>query len=379
MNNKPLTITLFFTHGISLKNWFEMGLLDREIELYNRLIEKFNVKVQFFTYGDHSDLRFKDKLGKIKLFPVYERLKKPSIKLLVFFQTLIIPWVYRDIIKKSDIIKSNQLIGAWVPVVIKIFFQKPVIIRCGYEFYKNYLSLNGKNFNSLFFRLISKIIYYFSTHIWLSSYEASKFIQKVFKVSSSKITVLPNWINTQKFCPKDRQKKKNTILFVGRFHKEKNLKLLLESLIGLNQTLDVIGFGSPNSEIIEIIKINGLDVNFLGSFSNDKMPEIYNNYSIYIICSRYEGNPKTLLEAMSCGLSVIGTNVSGIREVIDHKKNGFLVKSDPQSLKKALIELISNKNFATELGLKARQSIVEKNSIEKYTETEYLLYKSLLK
>ena len=60
------------------------------------------------------------------------------------------------------------------------------------------------------------------------------------------------------------------------------------------------------------------------------MPQYYNRCKVYVLCSLYEGNPKTLLEAMACGCAVVGTNVLGIQEIIRHQENGLLVPEQPE-------------------------------------------------
>ena len=49
------TITLFFTYGVSLKTWSETRLLQRETRIYQELMKRFGVQVQFLTYGDATD------------------------------------------------------------------------------------------------------------------------------------------------------------------------------------------------------------------------------------------------------------------------------------------------------------------------------------
>ena len=69
-------------------------------------------------------------------------------------------------------------------------------------------------------------------------------------------------------------------------------------------------------------KLN-VKINFLGRKPINKIPKILNKYSVYVICSKIEGNVKTLLEAMACELICIGSNVEGINNIISNKKNGF--------------------------------------------------------
>ena len=108
----------------------------------------------------------------------------------------------------------------------------------------------------------------------------------------------------------------------------------------------------------------GLNVRFIGKVPNDKMPGIYQTYPIYIICSRYEGNPKSLLEAMSCGCAVIGTNVPGIQGIIEHEINGLLVKSDAKSLREAVLDLIKDKKKRERLAENACYYVRNTHSIK---------------
>ena len=66
-----MRITLFFTYGASLKTWADAGLLKREVHLYHELMKKYNIEVQFLTYGNESDRQWEADIQGIKLLPVY--------------------------------------------------------------------------------------------------------------------------------------------------------------------------------------------------------------------------------------------------------------------------------------------------------------------
>ncbi len=59
-----LRLILFFTRGVSLRNWDKWGTFDREVALYQRLQER-GVQVSFVTYGDSKDLRLYPKIAKL--------------------------------------------------------------------------------------------------------------------------------------------------------------------------------------------------------------------------------------------------------------------------------------------------------------------------
>ena len=61
------------------------------------------------------------------------------------------------------------------------------------------------------------------------------------------------------------------------------------------------------------------------------LAELYNLLDFYFICSREEGGPKGLIEAMSCGVTVIANNVGMVDTLINNKKNGYIVDFKPES------------------------------------------------
>jgi glycosyltransferase involved in cell wall biosynthesis len=88
--------------------------------------------------------------------------------------------------------------------------------------------------------------------------------------------------------------------------------------------------------------------------------------------------PKTLLEAMACGLAVIGTNIDGTREVIKHGENGILCETDPKSIREAIVRVIEDEGLKQTLGINARKTIEQRFSLEKLTDKELGLYVKLL-
>ena len=121
----------------------------------------------------------------------------------------------------------------------------------------------------------------------------------------------------------------------------------------------------------------GLDIQFLGRLPNHRLPALYRSHPVYVICSKYEGNPKTLLEAMSCGCAVIGTNVPGIREVIEHEKSGLLVEESVDSLRSAILRLMDDEGLRIRLGKEARRQIMAENSLEAAIQQELNVYQEL--
>lgn len=91
------------------------------------------------------------------------------------------------------------------------------------------------------------------------------------------------------------------------------------------------------------IKLHGVEKQtFLKSFRLDEMPSVYKGSDMFVLPSENETFGQVFIEAMSCGLPVIGTKVGGIPEIISDSYNGYLVAPDDPSILAQRIESIIN-------------------------------------
>ena len=107
------------------------------------------------------------------------------------------------------------------------------------------------------------------------------------------------------------------------------------------------------------------------------MPDYFNSHSIYVMTSKYEGNPKSLIEAMSSGCVVIVSNIENNKEIVAHEHNGFLMEKDISSLASIISYVEKNpkiSTYITENGL----SFINKNYLlSNLVEKEYEDYEKL--
>lgn len=379
-SKKLFHITLFFTYGVSLKKWAEDGILSREIILYKKLIEK-GIEVTFFTYGDRSDFEFGEKLQGITVLPAYTIIKKPKIKLFGFIQSFILPLYFGKYSKNVNLYKTNQMWGAWAPLLAKFLYRKPLLLRCGYEAYRNDVRRGASFLHRTFLFLVSLMTYHIADKVHISSNTDAAYIKRKFFVNTSKIIVFPNFIDTDNFRPRNnhKYKKKNRLLFVGRLSYQKNLFNLLEAFEGVSYGLDIIGDGDLKSSLEEYVSCHDVDINFLGKFPNETLSKVIIDYPVFILPSLYENNPKSLLEAMACGCAVIGTRVEGIKDIIRHMGNGYLCDKDAESIRQAIQVVIEDESLRSKIGKQARLDVIKYNSLDRIVEKEISAYKSLFK
>lgn len=380
---------LLFTYRNSIEIWQRSGLLSREIALYQKL-QINNHKFSFVTFGNNEDLKYKKQLKNINIIPVSNLLKSRNKKIR-FLRSLLIPLILKGQFKNVDIIKTNQLRGSWIACVAKLLYRKKIIIRGGYEYFRDFVenhSIFGKG-NYLIYTLkylkvylLEFIAYQLADAIVLSSDSDIEFIIGKFKLRRkiNRIFHFFNYIDTDRFKPMDIEKKDKHVLYIGRLFNRKNVTNLVMAFKHLKDfTLDIIGKGSSRQELEDLTKKYHINVNFLGSFPNNSLPKIINQYQIFILPSYYEGNPKVLLEAMSCGLACIGTNVRGINNILKHNQNGFLCELDSGSIKNAILDLYNNIKLRDKIGKNARDFIINNCSLTAISKKENLLYKRIFK
>lgn len=368
MNLKNKNLGFLMTRNMSLNIWDTLGIIDRELKPYKELAKHFNA-IYIFSYGSNDNI-FSSHLPSNVII-----ISKPK-----FFNNLLysflLPLINRKIFKKLDIIKTNQMDGSWSAVFAKKFFSIKIVVRCGYE----WLYTLEKSHKSFFKKIIAKNVENFAysnaDKIILTSEEIRKFVLRNFKVNNSIIDVIQNYIDINLFKPINISKERNRIIFIGRLEPEKNLVNLFNSLVGVNATLVVIGNGSLRYELEKLSKENNLNVIFMGNIPQLSIPDELNKSQLFILPSLYEGNPKALLEAMSCGLPCIGTSVEGILSVINHGENGFICNTDPESLRKSINFLLENKGVCDKLGHNARAYVEENNSLQGFINKELHIYKS---
>ncbi|MFX0022751.1 MAG: glycosyltransferase [Candidatus Hermodarchaeota archaeon] len=365
---KSKNLAFFFTKGLSLAQWDEKGILLREIEIYNRLAKYFNI-IYFFTYGDRNEFKYKDQLEpNIRIIP---NSKKMNSNL----YSLIIPMIYRRILSRCHFLKTNQMNGAWT-AFLSSYFKGKFILRTGYS-WSLFVKEGGKNpLIQKTIRMIEKIMYKSCDQAIVSSKQDFHYIAKNYGININKLNIIPNSVNTEIFKPLPKIKYENRILYVGRLEKQKNLVNLVKSLTNLSLTLDIIGEGSLKSDILRISKLFDVKINFLGLISNYKLPNIINRYKIFVLPSYYEGMPKSLLEAMSCGLACIVTKIPSIKEVIIEKKTGLFTKSYfPKDIRETILGLQQSKKLQNKLGRNAHDFIEKHHSIQNIIKLELLIYK----
>jgi glycosyltransferase involved in cell wall biosynthesis len=181
-----------------------------------------------------------------------------------------------------------------------------------------------------------------------------------------KIIYIPNGIPPEFFDLKKQANEENKVLFLGRIAQKKKIETIIESIPYLKDKKLVIEIVGPEeTNYLNSLKklIDKLDVGNRIIFS----PAVYDlrkkiakidSCKIYVLASRVEGMPQSLIEAMSRAKIAIGSDSIAIRDIIKDKQNGYLFEFDnPKSLAEKINMFQNNKK----IGMEARKSVEKFN------------------
>ncbi|WP_347272951.1 glycosyltransferase [Candidatus Kuenenia sp.] len=215
------------------------------------------------------------------------------------------------------------------------------------------------------------------------------------------VSVIPNGCPIDKFKPYPKKEARkffniatsaNVILFGADsvVNKRKGFVYLLKSLNNLiyneKQNILLITFGHIPDNILINIKY---PVKNFGHVSDQKqLSIIYSMADLFVITSLEDNLPNTVLESMACGTPVVGFNIGGIPDMIEHKETGYLAKpKDIDDLTKGINWIISSSE-ETKLNLskKCRKKVeelyaleIQANNYRKLYEELYEKHQSILK
>ncbi len=177
------------------------------------------------------------------------------------------------------------------------------------------------------------------------------------------------------------------VVTAARLVSIKNLNMLVEAVRLLDKkdrnrsfTVSIFGDGEMRESLEKQVKDYSLGgrVRFHGHYN--EIYSVFNAADVFTLTSHHEGLPMSLLEAMSLGAIPVCTAVGGMKEVISHRENGFLVElGDNEKLADVLELIMNNEDKMEKIRDNAIRTISERYSLQKATTQLAELYENILK
>ena len=194
---------------------------------------------------------------------------------------------------------------------------------------------------SLWQKLFDNFLSNFTDLILAVSSEVADFTAKQEKINSKKIRVLKQIsdLSTKGLFNRDNLRQQLDIpqealvaLTIGRFSPEKAQYRIIDLADLINKKEDhnvyfvIVGYGKLENELKEKVKSKNLE-KFVKIIIDPKNAKEYLTIGdIFLLTSDREGLPIAMLEAMNAGLACLAPDIGGIKDILRHEENGWLVK-----------------------------------------------------
>lgn len=190
--------------------------------------------------------------------------------------------------------------------------------------------------------------------------EVRKTIVSFYGLKEEAVPMIFNGVDLTKCCPKTEYalSKPAVLLHIGRFNEQKNHKGILEAFSEILKTapnciLQLIGDGDLRDETETYAQTLGIrdKVAFLGNRTN--VYPFLQAADIFLMPSKFEGMPMTIIEAMGTGLPIVASAVGGVPDMLEAGKSGMLVSCEPEKVAQAVLQLLQQKELREKLGTNA--------------------------
>jgi glycosyltransferase involved in cell wall biosynthesis len=223
--------------------------------------------------------------------------------------------------------------------------------------------------------------------ICVSDFTRSQLMAQVTEQHWDKLRVIRCGVNPDEFAPHRVDATGDfALVTVARLTQGKGHGVLLEALRelrdrGLAVRLILVGDGPKRSELEALARKLGIEsaITFVGAVGREDVHEYYRAADAFCLPSFHEGVPVVLMEAMALELPVIATDVMGIRELVEHERNGLLVRPGRSDiLAAALQQLIVDADLRRRLGAAGRETVLQTFDIRRSAAEIHAAFEELL-
>ncbi len=350
-NNKINKIIIFYPA-------YEKGGATKILENLINFFTSKKININLISCNaKYSDFTYKDK---------YFKITKPKSKLQsIFFQrilfTLSVLKVYfREIVKndKNTIIFSMQ--SHLLPVIIGRILNKKIIVRNSEDPF-GATRFADNRFYALLIFLTKFLSFNLANGIITNSTTSLKSIS-FFLFNKRKVILIfnPYLKKINNIIPK--KNKKNFMLAIGRFTKQKNFLFLINTFNLFvkkydNYNLTLVGSGKDEKKITHMISKLGLKKKIRVLKWTKNLTNNFKNSKFFILPSLYEGSPNILIDTIDSGIPCIASDCSGVKDILMNGKIGIVYnKTSKIDLLESMIKMHNNFNFYQKKSIKYMNS-----------------------
>ncbi|MFA5859805.1 MAG: glycosyltransferase family 4 protein [Elusimicrobiota bacterium] len=214
--------------------------------------------------------------------------------------------------------------------------------------------------------------------------------------NSDNIAVIPNGVDTKKFAPADEgQKKKLRVtlglpaedklfIYTGRLQPGKGLEFMVKTWKNVlikdsTAKLLIVGDGVLIDELKNLADECGITNNVIFTGRVNDVPDYLRAADVFVTASKGEGMSNALLEALSCGIPAVVTDIPANTVLVKNRVNGLVYSIDDTEMFVNIVNrLMSEAGLSQKLGTAAHESVLAKYSVDTVTQQYIQYYKKLV-
>ena len=360
----------------------EEGIGNYVYGLSTKLIEKGH-KVTIITRGNWNKTEREVIDGieiiKVRFIPLYP--------FYIHLHGIFVNKIFRSLESHIDVVHVHTPLSPFIKTSL------PLITTIHTSILTNIRSIEVINFRSIIERIMGRFVSYpieskllkRSDMITTVSHHVAQELRE-YGVNPNEVTVIGNGVDETIFTPIKNKTEDKYILYTGRLGYRKGLFDLIDCGKYICEKYPDVTFVIPGKGALlgKLQKrVEEIDLQerfkFLGYVDRERLVNLYQNATIHVIPSHYEGLPTVLLEAMACGLPVVATAVSGNLDVISSGENGILISpKKPKEMADAVSMLLDDDEMRRRLGKAARRTIEERYTWDCICDTILKCYTQIL-
>ena len=342
-----------------------------------RWIEYYSTK----GYDIHLITNYFDDYHKCKVHVVDYKLWKLS----PLFKAVTIRKIINDI--KPDIVHGHQVTPFGLYGYLSGF--KPFVLTA----WGSDILITPKE--SLFIKYLTKLVLKNADLITCDGLNSKEAIEKMN--CNLDVKVIYHGVNTNLFNPnvkdhsveeKSHLENSSTVISIRNLYPIYDIATLIESIPHIIEQVPstkflIAGVGSEENNLKALVKKLEVDdfVSFIGSIEHSDLPQYLSSADVYVSTSLSDGGiANSTLEAMSCGLAPVVTDIGDNKLWIRNGINGYVIPiKNPELLADKIVYLLKNKNLRMKFGEINRKLVEEKADYNKEMEKMEYLYNDLIK
>lgn len=275
---------------------------------------------------------------------------------------------------KPDLIHTQTFFGTGMEALAASRALRVPLVGTNHTAIKSFLIYNPIKTKWMDNLIVKYVNWYYERCITVTAPSQSVFTEMDESGFRKKGIPLSNPIETEIFRPlpdRDALRKKfglseHAIIHAGRLAKERSISTIIRALplvkkIIPDAELDFSGRGADEQEFRRLAADLGIadSVKFFGFLSQPQLVELYNASKVFAIASTSDTQSMVMMQAMACGLPVVGVNARALPEYIN-RENGFVVEPEnPAALAERLIAILKDPALEKKLGAGGRQTALQ--------------------